>query len=50
MMDSLDCDHDHEDPQNRIKFKMVCVFCGSSSGNRKVFSDATIDFGNKLGR
>ncbi|XP_057480566.1 cytokinin riboside 5'-monophosphate phosphoribohydrolase LOG8-like isoform X1 [Actinidia eriantha] len=30
------------------KFKRVCVFCGSNSGNRKVFSDAAIDLGNEL--
>ncbi|KAL5728716.1 Cytokinin riboside 5'-monophosphate phosphoribohydrolase log8 [Ranunculus cassubicifolius] len=29
-------------------FKTVCVFCGSSSGNRKVFSDAALDLGNEL--
>ncbi|KAK9131237.1 hypothetical protein Sjap_011724 [Stephania japonica] len=48
MMDSLDCDDYDHDPQSRIKFKRVCVFCGSSSGNRKVFSDAAIDLGNEL--
>eukprot|EP00262_Sarcandra_glabra_P012541 TRINITY_DN3258_c0_g1_i1.p1 TRINITY_DN3258_c0_g1~~TRINITY_DN3258_c0_g1_i1.p1 ORF type:complete len:215 (-),score=44.47 TRINITY_DN3258_c0_g1_i1:169-813(-) len=30
------------------KFKRVCVFCGSSSGNRTVFSDAALDLGNEL--
>ncbi|KAK6912830.1 LOG family [Dillenia turbinata] len=30
------------------KFKRVCVFCGSNSGHRKVFSDAAIDLGNEL--
>ncbi|PIA64275.1 hypothetical protein AQUCO_00100035v1 [Aquilegia coerulea] len=32
----------------KSKFKSVCVFCGSSSGNRKVFSDAALDLGNEL--
>ncbi|KAA8525142.1 hypothetical protein F0562_006994 [Nyssa sinensis] len=30
------------------KFKRVCVFCGSTPGHRKVFSDAAIDLGNEL--
>ncbi|XP_010242268.1 PREDICTED: cytokinin riboside 5'-monophosphate phosphoribohydrolase LOG8-like [Nelumbo nucifera] len=30
------------------KFKRVCVFCGSSSGNRKVFSDAALELGTEL--
>ncbi|XP_043721530.1 cytokinin riboside 5'-monophosphate phosphoribohydrolase LOG8-like [Telopea speciosissima] len=30
------------------KFKRVCVFCGSNSGNRKVFSDAALELGNEL--
>lgn len=32
----------------RSKFKRVCVFCGSNSGNREVFSDAAIELGNEL--
>ncbi|KAK0572817.1 hypothetical protein LWI29_037730 [Acer saccharum] len=32
----------------RSNFKRVCVFCGSNSGHRKVFSDATLDLGNEL--
>ncbi|KAL5783465.1 hypothetical protein ACOSP7_008494 [Xanthoceras sorbifolium] len=32
----------------RSKFKRVCVFCGSNSGHRKVFSDASLDLGNEL--
>ncbi|KAI7993224.1 Cytokinin riboside 5'-monophosphate phosphoribohydrolase LOG8 [Camellia lanceoleosa] len=30
------------------KFKRVCVFCGSTSGNRKIFSDAAVELGNEL--
>ncbi|KAK9273540.1 hypothetical protein L1049_018350 [Liquidambar formosana] len=30
------------------KFKRVCVFCGSNSGNRKIFSDAALDLGREL--
>ncbi|XP_077254197.1 cytokinin riboside 5'-monophosphate phosphoribohydrolase LOG8-like [Tasmannia lanceolata] len=32
----------------RNMFRRVCVFCGSSSGNRTVFSDAALDLGNEL--
>ncbi|XP_054798347.1 cytokinin riboside 5'-monophosphate phosphoribohydrolase LOG8-like [Prosopis cineraria] len=37
-----------EERSLRSKFKRVCVFCGSNSGNREVFSDATIELGNEL--
>ncbi|KAK6925780.1 LOG family, partial [Dillenia turbinata] len=30
------------------KFKRVCVYCGSKSGNRKIFSDAALDLGREL--
>ncbi|GAV71876.1 Lysine_decarbox domain-containing protein [Cephalotus follicularis] len=30
------------------KFKRVCVFCGSNSGNRNIFSDAALDLGREL--
>ncbi|KAF9617700.1 hypothetical protein IFM89_038200 [Coptis chinensis] len=30
------------------KFKRICVFCGSKSGNRQVFSDAALELGNEL--
>ncbi|KAK7841936.1 cytokinin riboside 5'-monophosphate phosphoribohydrolase log8 [Quercus suber] len=30
------------------KFKRVCVFCGSNSGNRKIFGDAALDLGREL--
>ncbi|KAF5735701.1 hypothetical protein HS088_TW15G01216 [Tripterygium wilfordii] len=30
------------------KFKRVCVFCGSNSGNRKIFSEAALDLGRQL--
>ncbi|KAG6630150.1 probable cytokinin riboside 5'-monophosphate phosphoribohydrolase LOGL1 [Carya illinoinensis] len=30
------------------KFQRVCVFCGSNSGNRKIFSDAALDLGREL--
>ncbi|CAN6457047.1 unnamed protein product [Victoria cruziana] len=30
------------------RFSRACVFCGSNSGNRKVFSDAALDLGNEL--
>ncbi|XP_072995740.1 probable cytokinin riboside 5'-monophosphate phosphoribohydrolase LOGL1 isoform X1 [Typha latifolia] len=30
------------------KFKRICVFCGSNSGYRKVFSDAAFDLGHEL--
>ncbi|XP_040993646.1 cytokinin riboside 5'-monophosphate phosphoribohydrolase LOG8-like isoform X2 [Juglans microcarpa x Juglans regia] len=30
------------------KFQRVCVFCGSNSGNRKIFSDSALDLGREL--
>ncbi|CAK7339107.1 unnamed protein product [Dovyalis caffra] len=30
------------------KFTRVCVFCGSNSGNKKIFSDAALDLGRQL--
>ncbi|KAJ9697724.1 hypothetical protein PVL29_007038 [Vitis rotundifolia] len=30
------------------KFKRVCVYCGSNSGNRKIFSDAALDLGREM--
>ncbi|XP_010262043.1 PREDICTED: cytokinin riboside 5'-monophosphate phosphoribohydrolase LOG8 [Nelumbo nucifera] len=30
------------------KFNRICVFCGSSSGNRKAFSDAALELGIEL--
>ncbi|XAR69237.1 hypothetical protein NMG60_11000748 [Bertholletia excelsa] len=32
------------------QFKRVCVFCGSNSGHREVFSDAAVELGNELVR
>ncbi|KAG2685245.1 hypothetical protein I3760_10G116200, partial [Carya illinoinensis] len=29
-------------------FQRVCVFCGSNSGNRNIFSDAALDLGREL--
>lgn len=37
-----------EESNSKSKFKRVCVFCGSNSGHRKVFSDAALDLGNEL--
>ncbi|CAK9141259.1 unnamed protein product [Ilex paraguariensis] len=36
------------DGNKTIKFKRVCVFCGSNPGHRKVFSDAAVELGNEL--
>ncbi|KAH7686467.1 Cytokinin riboside 5'-monophosphate phosphoribohydrolase LOG protein [Dioscorea alata] len=30
------------------KFKRICVFCGSNSGNKSVFRDAALDLGRQL--
>lgn len=30
------------------KFSKICVFCGSNSGNRSIFSDAALELGNEL--
>nr|GLL37974.1 cytokinin riboside 5'-monophosphate phosphoribohydrolase LOG8-like [Ipomoea trifida] len=32
----------------RSNFRRICVFCGSNSGHRKVFSDAAVELGNEL--
>ncbi|EOA21574.1 hypothetical protein CARUB_v10001986mg [Capsella rubella] len=32
----------------RSRFSKICVFCGSNSGHRVVFSDAAIELGNEL--
>ncbi|XP_010519845.1 PREDICTED: cytokinin riboside 5'-monophosphate phosphoribohydrolase LOG8-like isoform X2 [Tarenaya hassleriana] len=32
----------------RTRFKKICVFCGSHSGRREVFSQAAIELGNEL--
>ncbi|KAG7941228.1 hypothetical protein I3843_16G028900 [Carya illinoinensis] len=37
-----------EESNTRSKFRRVCVFCGSSSGHRNVFSDAAVELGNEL--
>lgn len=37
-----------EEANTRTRFKTVCVFCGSNSGYRQVFSDAAIDLGDEL--
>ncbi|CAN1217612.1 Cytokinin riboside 5'-monophosphate phosphoribohydrolase LOG8 [Linum perenne] len=30
------------------QFKRICVFCGSNSGNRQVFSEAAVQLGDEL--
>ncbi|KAF3447550.1 hypothetical protein FNV43_RR12736 [Rhamnella rubrinervis] len=37
-----------EENDARSKFRRVCVFCGSNSGHREVFSDAALELGNEL--
>ncbi|WCJ29425.1 Cytokinin riboside 5'-monophosphate phosphoribohydrolase LOG8 [Euphorbia peplus] len=37
-----------ETSKERSKFKRVCVFCGSNSGYRQVFSDAALQLGDEL--
>ncbi|OIV97691.1 hypothetical protein TanjilG_12448 [Lupinus angustifolius] len=37
-----------EESPRSSNFKRICVFCGSNSGNREVFSDAAIQLGNEL--
>ncbi|KAK9142305.1 hypothetical protein Syun_011705 [Stephania yunnanensis] len=41
-------EHSNSIATHKTKFNTICVFCGSSSGNRKVFSDAALDLGNEL--
>uniref|UniRef100_A0A453J0V4 Uncharacterized protein n=1 Tax=Aegilops tauschii subsp. strangulata TaxID=200361 RepID=A0A453J0V4_AEGTS len=31
------------------RFKRMCVFCGSSQGNKSSYHDAAIDLANQLG-
>ncbi|KAK2398821.1 cytokinin riboside 5'-monophosphate phosphoribohydrolase LOG1 [Trifolium repens] len=38
---------EEEQPRSR-NFKRVCVFCGSNSGNRQIFSDAAIQLADEL--
>lgn len=41
--------HNTDNTNNQpTKFRRVCVFCGSNTGFRQVFSDAAIDLGNEL--
>jgi hypothetical protein len=35
-------------PKASKRFKRVCVFCGSSSGNGTVFSNVALDLGREL--
>ncbi|KAK8566707.1 hypothetical protein V6N13_002399 [Hibiscus sabdariffa] len=37
-----------EEEKDTSKFKRLCVFCGSSSGRRKIFSEAALELGNEL--
>lgn len=37
-----------EESNASSKFKRICVFCGSNSGHRQVFSDAALELGNEL--
>ena len=30
------------------RFRTICVFCGSSTGHRKVFADAALELGHEL--
>lgn len=30
------------------RFRRICVFCGSSNGNKRVYSDAALDLGREL--
>lgn len=32
----------------KSKFKRICVFCGSSSGNKRIFSDTALELGKEL--
>uniref|UniRef100_A0A2P2JEM1 Cytokinin riboside 5'-monophosphate phosphoribohydrolase n=1 Tax=Rhizophora mucronata TaxID=61149 RepID=A0A2P2JEM1_RHIMU len=37
-----------EEANTKSNFKRVCVFCGSNSGRRQVFSDAAFELGDEL--
>ncbi|MCO5587107.1 hypothetical protein L7F22_041054 [Adiantum nelumboides] len=36
------------DAAKKSKFRRICVFCGSSSGNKRIFSDAALELGKEL--
>ncbi|KAH7424976.1 hypothetical protein KP509_11G035200 [Ceratopteris richardii] len=36
------------DLAKRSKFRRICVFCGSSSGNKRIFSEAALELGKEL--
>ena len=40
--------NDSTTPASARRFKRVCVFCGSSSGNGTVFSNVALDLGREL--
>lgn len=36
--------------EKRSKFKRICVFCGSSSGNKPSYQEASTELGKKTGK
>ncbi len=36
------------DQELQSGFKRICVFCGSSSGNKSVYNDVAMELGNEL--
>jgi len=36
------------DQELQSGFKRICVFCGSSSGNKSVYIDVAMELGNEL--
>ena len=34
--------------ERRSKFKRICVFCGSSSGNKPTYQEAATELGKQL--
>lgn len=39
---------EEESEMKESKFKRICVFCGSSPGNKSSYKDAAIELGNEL--
>ncbi|CAF2135768.1 BnaAnng21190D [Brassica napus] len=39
---------EEDNNKQRSRFRKICVFCGSHSGHREVFSHAAIELGNEL--
>ncbi|KAH7306480.1 hypothetical protein KP509_22G015100 [Ceratopteris richardii] len=44
----MHCSVSRMDVLKKSRFRRICVFCGSSSGNKRIFSDAALELGREL--